>query len=128
VVELTAVDTDIDEDSDNEPDSIPVDSDNPSDTDETPISTAAPKTGTKPYDEESVITWYNIMLIGTLTTLIDDLNAKGEVCVHIGQDGKAYVEDGDSVSVVYEFGAMPDVPLWNHITDKLGEEGLFAEV
>jgi len=23
---------------------------------------------------------------------------------------------------------MPDVALWNHITDKLGEEGLFVEI
>jgi hypothetical protein len=89
---------------------------------------AAPKTGVKPHDEESVTKWYNIVLINALNTLIEDLNADGEVCVHIDRDGKAYVEDGGSSSVAYDFGEMPDVTLWGYITEKLGAAGLFAEV
>ena len=127
VVELTALEVDIDENDDLS--IIPEDYDTPENTEEiSPVSSVPPKTGSKPCDEASVITWYNIMLIDTLTTLIDELNAKGEVCVYIGRDGKAYIEENDSISVVYEFGAMPDVALWNHITDKLGEEGLFVEI
>jgi len=88
---------------------------------------AAPNAGAKPHDEESVTKWYNIVLINALNTLIEDLNADGEVCVHIDRDGKAYVEDGGT-SVVYDFGEMPDVTLWGYITEKLGAVGLFAEV
>jgi len=83
---------------------------------------------TKPYDKESVMKWYNIVLINMLTTLIDDLNAKGEACIHIGHDGKAYVEENGGIAVIHEFGPLPDIHLWGHITDKLIEEGLFAEV
>jgi hypothetical protein len=66
------------------------------------------------------------VLIDALTALIEDLNADGEACLHIGQDGKAYAEEGGDA--VYEFGEMPDAALWGHITERLGESGLFAEV
>jgi len=117
-VELTAADT--------EP--TLTERENPENTTETPVPATEPKTGVKPSDEESIIKWYNIVLINNLTNLIDDLNANNEVCIHIGQDGKAYTEDGGNITVVYDFGEMPDVTLWEHITEKLGEEGLFAEV
>ena len=87
----------------------------------------APKVGIQPHNEESVGKWYNIVLINALTALIDDLNANGEVCLYIGQDGKAYVEENDGTTVVYDFGDMPDMLLWEHVTEKLGEAGLFAE-
>jgi len=92
------------------------------------VQADAPQMDIKPNDEESVIKWYNIVLIDTLTAVINDLNAKDEVCVHIGLDGKAYVDNGGGITVVYDFGEMPDISLWGHITDKLAEEGLFAEV
>jgi hypothetical protein len=85
-------------------------------------------TGAKPNDEESVSKWYNIVLINALTALIDDLNADGEVCLHIDANGKACVENGGNNTVVYEFGEMPDVSLWEHITERLSRAGLFAEV
>ena len=87
-----------------------------------------PTTVIKPYDKESVLTWYNIVLINSLTELIDNLHAKDDVCLHISQDGKAYVEDNSGVNIVYDFGEMPEIDLWSCITDKLNEEGLFAEV
>jgi hypothetical protein len=87
-----------------------------------------PKTGIKPKDKESVIKWHNIVLIDALNALINDLNAKGEVCLYINQVGDAYVEENDEVTIVYDFGEMPDVTLWGHITEKLGEASLFAEV
>jgi len=121
VVELVTADVGLDEDVD----STCVDLE---DTKEPSSPVATPKTGTKPYDKETVIKWYNIMLIGALTNLIDDLNADGDVCIHISQDGKAYIEEDRNISVVYDFGVMPDVSLWNHIIDKLSEEGLFAEI
>jgi len=31
-------------------------------------------------------------------------------------------------AIVHNFGEMPDTSLWGHIIDRLGEEGLFAEV
>jgi len=92
------------------------------------ISAAAPISSPKPHDEETVNSWYNIVLIDKLTALIDDLHAKGEVCFFIGQDGRAYVEDGDNASIVCEFGEMPDISLWGFITEKLSAAGLFAEV
>ena len=92
------------------------------------VSATAPVTGVKPNDKESVNKWYNIILINALTTLIDDLNAKGEVSLYIGQDGKAYVEESDSNTVIYDFGEMPEMSLWDHVTERLGDEGLFAEV
>ena len=96
------------------------------------ISPASPASNPKPHDEASVATWYNIVLIDTLTAVIDDLNAKGEVCIHIGLDGKAYVDNGalkgDDISVVHDFGEMPDISLWGHIVDKLAADGLFAEI
>ena len=98
------------------------------DTTNPPVSVVTPKTGVKPHDEESVTKWFNIVLIDALTSLIDDLNAKDEVCLYIGKDGKAHIEEGEGIAVVYDFGEMPDVSLWSHITDKLGEEGLFAEI
>ena len=98
----------------------------------------------KPYDEESVVTWYNIVLIGALTDLIGDLNAKGEICLYISRDGKVYADadevaaayesagseadEGDKTAVIYDFGEMPDMALWSHIIDRLGDDGLFAEV
>jgi hypothetical protein len=87
-----------------------------------------PKTGIKPNDKESIIKWYNIVLIDALNALINDLNAKGEVCLYINQAGNAYVEENDEANIVYNFGEMPDVTLWEHITEKLGEVSLFAEV
>jgi hypothetical protein len=92
------------------------------------IPVSASRTHAKPCDRESVIKWYNIVLKDTLFALIDDLNAKNEASVNIGQDGKAYVENSDSITVVYDFGEMPERTLWAHITEKLSEEGLFAEV
>jgi len=125
VVELVTTDMGSDTGLDGDVNSTPVDLE---DTKEPSPSVVTPKTGAKPYDEETVIKWYNIMLIGALTTLIDNLNADGEVCIHISQDGKAYIEEDGNISVVYDFGVMPDVFLWNHIIDKLSEEGLFAEI
>jgi len=125
VVELVTTDMGSDTGLDEDVNSTLVDLE---DTKESSPSVASSKSGTKPYDEETVIKWYNIMLIGALTTLIDNLNADGEVCIHISQDGKAYIEEDGNNSVVYDFGAMPDVSLWNHIIDKLSEEGLFAEI
>ena len=81
----------------------------------------------KPHDKETINKWYNIILINSLTTLIDDLNASGEVCLYIGADGKAYVENGGNTAVVHDFGELPDSALWNFITERLGQEGLFAE-
>ena len=97
---------------------------------ETDITVQAdvPQTDIKPHDEESVIKWYNIVLFDTLTAVINDLNANGEFCIHIGLDGKAYLDNGGNITVVYDFGQMPDISLWGHIVDKLAEEGLFAEV
>jgi len=88
----------------------------------------APSIGIIPHDEDSLTKWYNIVFIDPLTTLIGDLHAREEFCLNIGIDGKAYVEDGDGISVVYDFGEMPGVALWSHITEKLGAAGLFAEV
>jgi len=118
-VELTSLDTD----------STLTNANSLVNTTEAPIVVSSP-TGatTKPHDEESVTKWYNIVLIGTLTNLIDDLNAKGEVCVHINKGGKAYIEEDGSITVVYDFGIMPDVFLWGHVTDKLEDDGLFAEI
>jgi hypothetical protein len=92
------------------------------------IPTSPTTTGVKPNDEESVTKWYNIVLIDALTSLIDNLHAKGEVCLYIGQDGKAFVEENGGKTVIYEFGDMPDMDFWSHITEKLGDAGLFAEV
>jgi len=92
------------------------------------LPSATPLTGAKPHNEESVTKWYNIVLIGTLTALIDDLNAKEEICVYIGQDGKAYIDEINCIAVVYDFGEMPDTALWGYIIESLGKEGLFAEV
>jgi len=72
-------------------------------------------------DEISITKWYKIVFIDVLTALIDDLNADGEVCVYIGLDGKAYTDktcaatsgtQTQSISVVYDFGQMPDLNLW----------------
>jgi len=105
-----------------------MDSERPVDMPCKPKSVAtAPTVGLQPHDEESVGKWFNIVLIDALTALIDDLNASGEVCLYIGHDGKAYVEENDGNTIVYDFGEMPDMFLWEHITDKLGEAGLFAE-
>jgi len=97
------------------------------DAEKAPVPTA-PQTGTKPFDEESVAKWYNIVLKDALETLVGDIHAKDEYCLYIGSDGKAYVEDNNEISVIYEFGEMPDVTLWEHITEKLGAGGLTAEV
>ena len=115
---------------DGEPIPIDIDVEYPADTDEasTSSASAAPKIGLRPNDEESVGKWYNIVLIDVLTSLINDLNANGEVCLQIDKDGKAYVEENGGITVVYDFGEMPDVSLWEHITEKLGLAGLFAEV
>ena len=39
-----------------------------------------------------------------------------------------YVDNVGGITIVYDFGEMPDIFLWGHITDKLADEGLFAEV
>ena len=100
---------------------------------EAPTSTTAPIAATAAWSQESVGKWYNIVLINTLTALIGDLNAKGGLYLNIGQDGKVYTQecgsdDIGSIAILYDFGEMPDVTLWGHITEKLGEAGLFAEV
>jgi len=87
-----------------------------------------PSMGAKPHDEESLGKWYNIVLIDPLTTLIGNLNAAGELCLYIGNDGKAYTEENGSTNLVYEFGDMPDISFWDCITEKLSRAGLFAEV
>jgi len=84
--------------------------------------------GAKPNDEESVTKWYNIVFIDTLTALIDDLNANGEVCLYIERDGKAFTEENGNPAIVSDFGEIPDMSLWTHITERLGDAGLFAEV
>ena len=117
VVELTA----------SEPSASLVGSVSPVNDSELPFPTGA-TTGAKPIDEESVATWYNIVLIDALTSLIDDLHAKGEVCLYIGQDGKAFVEENGSNTIICAFGDMPDMALWSHITERLAGAGLFAEV
>ena len=81
----------------------------------------------KPQNKETIGKWYNIVLINSLTTLIDDLNASGEVCLYIGADGKAYIENGGKTTVLHDFGGLPDLSLWDFITERLGQEGLFAE-
>ena len=93
-----------------------------------PVTVTTPITEAKPDDETSVITWFNVVLIGALTNLIGDLHAEGEACLHISQDGRAYVEENDNIVVVHEFGELPDVALWSHIIDKLSGLGLFAEM
>jgi len=93
---------------------------------ETHMLPIPPKT-VKPNDEESTDKWFNIVLKDSLTALIDDLYAKGDVCLYLGQDGKAYIEEGGNTAIVYEFGEMPDMSLWGYVTTKLGEIGLFAE-
>jgi hypothetical protein len=95
---------------------------------EAPVPATTPVISKKPNDEESLAKWCNIVLTDPLTALIGDLNAKGEVCLHIGKDGKAYVEDNGGTTTVHDFGDLPDMSLWGHIIDKLSEEGLFAEV
>jgi len=114
----------------NKPDTEPAPADNeyPADTGALTIPGAAPLTGISPHDEESVGKWFNIVLIDALTGLIDDLNASGEVCLQIGQDGKAYTEENGVITTVYDFGEMPDMTLWGHIIEELGAAGLFAEV
>ena len=87
-----------------------------------------PNANAKPHDEESLAKWYNIVLIDSLTSLINNLHVEGEVCLYIDQDGKAYVEDDGGNSVVHEFGELPDISLWDSITEKLGIAGLYAEV
>ena len=68
------------------------------------------------------------MLIGALTTLIDNLNADGEVCIHISQDGKAYIEeDGNNVIVhanITGYGGSklePNVPTPDWSINQLGK-------
>ena len=95
---------------------------------EAPLPISVPQPSAITCDKESAGKWYNIILIDRLTALIGDLNANGEACLYLGQDGKAYTEDGGSIRTVYDFGEMPHITLWEHITEKLGEEGLFAEV
>ena len=82
----------------------------------------------KPDNEESLTKWYNIVLIDSLTDLIGELNAVGEVCLYINQEGKAYIEENSIISIVYDFGEMPDTALWGCIIDKLGNADLFAEI
>ena len=82
----------------------------------------------KPDDEESVATWFKIVLIGTLTELIGELHADGEASLHIGHDGKAYVETESGRKSVHEFGNLPDATLWDYIVDKLNDSGLYAEI
>jgi hypothetical protein len=100
---------------------------------ESPTYDSAPKPPSpaphpKPYDEENIVTWYNIVLIDSLNTLIENLNADGEVCLYIGRDGVAYTEEDGDTTAVCDFGEMPDVALWRYITERLGKEGLFAEI
>jgi len=151
VVELAAFVTNI---ANIDTDHIPLDFDNPISGNEAFIPSAAPVVQ-KPHDEETISSWYNIVLIDKLTALIDDLHANGEVCLFIGQNGRAYVEnaenrdckcengdckgnncnddgcnDGNCVTItsVCNFGEMPDISLWGFITDKLSMAGLLAEV
>jgi len=79
-------------------------------------------------DKESVLKWYNIVLFGALTELIGNLHAKGEMCLNICQDGKAYVERRGRDVVVHSFGEMLNIGLWGHIVEKLGDDDLFAEI
>jgi len=82
----------------------------------------------RPDDEESVAKWFKIVLIGALTDLIGELHANGEASLHIGHDGKAYIENGSGRRIVHEFGNLPDNSLWGNIVDKLSESGLYAEI
>ena len=100
-----------------------------------PISVAptiADTSDTKPYDTESLNAWYNIVLIDVLTEIVGNLNAKGEVCLHISKDGKAYAntdaDENENMAIIYDFGELPNMTLWSHIIDRLGDDGLFAEV
>jgi hypothetical protein len=105
-----------------------------------PISAVATIAGTRPYtrpyDTESLNTWYNIVLIDALTEIVGNLNAEGEACRHISQDGKAYTyagagadaDESESAAAIYDFGELPDIGLWSHIINRLGDDGLFAEV
>jgi hypothetical protein len=69
-----------------------------------PIPAVGPIIDIRPY---SIDKWYNIVLIDELTALIDNLNADGEACLYINQEGKAYTEEAGNITVVYEFGEMP---------------------
>ena len=91
------------------------------------ISPEAPTSNPKPHDEETVNSWYNIVLIDKLTEIIDDLHSSGLVCLYINQDGAAYTEKCSGPSI-YTFCEMPDTHLWEHITDNLSAAGLYAEV
>ena len=91
------------------------------------IISSAPKTDIKPYDKESVIKWFNIILFDTLNSIIGDLNANNGVCLYIGKNGEAYTDVNGEKSILHEYGEMPDVSLWDYIIEKLGESGLFAE-
>ncbi|MCL2841461.1 MAG: hypothetical protein FWE05_11915 [Defluviitaleaceae bacterium] len=81
-----------------------------------------------PTDEEGIEKWFNIVLIGTLSDLINDLNAKGEVCLTIKEDGSTYVENKGIPNKVADFGKLPKKSLWAFIVDKLAENGLFSEL
>lgn len=91
-------------------------------------SSVATNVAIKPHDKETIGKWYNIILINKLTALIDNLNASGEVCLYIGADGKAYAENNGDIAVIHDFGDMPDLALWDFITERLSKEGLFAEI
>ena len=54
--------------------------------------------------------------------------AEGEVCIHINQEGRAFVNESDNTAIIYDFGELPDKTLWSQIIDKLCDDGLFAEL
>jgi len=69
--------------------------------------------------------WFNIVFYNALEDVIADLNVKGDLCLTIKDDGKVY--DYNS-AVIYNFEEMPPVMFWDVIAEKLGNEGLYAEV
>jgi len=68
--------------------------------------------------------WFNIVFYQSLSALISNLHAKGELCLHIDKDGKTYNDNSE----VYNFGEMPEITLWSRIIGRLDEKGLYAEI
>jgi len=84
--------------------------------------------GAGPTDEKGVSNWFNIVLMDPLSNLINELHAKSKLCLYISQDGKAYTDEDCKTAAVHDFGQLPDITLWDHIIEKLGGQGLLADV
>ena len=79
-------------------------------------------------DRDGLDDWYKNVFIGTLKSLITDLNAQDMLCLCISYDGHVCANVPGDCEPIHKYVSMPETALWDYVIEQLAEENIHAEV